>query len=305
MCHDKTDLPISLIPTPSANITAQPTKVQGTSFAILDSGASRNYLTEKAPTENKRAIHDQIRVTLPDGTTLKSYHQCSIQNKQLPPKAREAYIIPGCKVQSEKDKCNVIYNNTIVMKGYKNDNNGLWYVPLKNQHNQEQQVIIQDNRNVAANAQHTSTMAETIQFLHQCLFSLTVDTLCKAIDNDQLIGFPHLTSAMVRKYLPESTATAKGHMKQIRRNTRSTTMNPTPEEIIELDLRPKIDENSETELFIGATIGEQNDRVIYSNETGNFPVQSYHPKQIMMVIYEYRSNAIIVKALKTTPTNQC
>eukprot|EP00956_Cyclotella_meneghiniana_P038932 scaffold162391_cov109-Cyclotella_meneghiniana.AAC.1 len=141
-------------------------------------------------------------------------------------------------------------------------------------------------------------MAETIQFLHQCLFSPTVDTLCKAIDNDQLIGFPHLTSAMVRKYLPESTATAKGHMKRLRRNTRSTTKNPTPEEIVELDFRPKIDENAETELFIGATIGEQNDGVIYSDQTGNFPVQSYHSKKLMMVIYEYRSNAIIVKALK-------
>eukprot|EP00956_Cyclotella_meneghiniana_P022201 scaffold41617_cov75-Cyclotella_meneghiniana.AAC.6 len=159
-------------------------KVQDTSYAILDSGASGNYLTEKAPTENKRAIHDQIRVTLPDGTTLKSSHQCSIQNKQLPPKAREAYIIPGCKIQFQKDNCNIIYNNTIVMKGYKNANNGLWYVPLKNENNQEQQVIIQDDRNIAASAQHTSTMAETIQFLHQCLFSPTVDTLCKAIDND-------------------------------------------------------------------------------------------------------------------------
>ena len=204
----------------------------------------------------------------------------------------------GCKIQLEKDKCNVIYNNTIVMKGYKNANNGLWYVPLKNTQNQEEQVILQDDRNIAGSAQHTSTMAETIQFLHQCLFSPTVDTLCKAIDNDQLIGFPHLTSAMVRKYLPESTATAKGHMKRIRRNTRSTTKNPTPEEIIELDFRPKIDENAETELLIGATIGEQNDGVIYSDQTGNFPVQSYHSKRLMMVIYEYRSNAIIVKALK-------
>ena len=68
---------------------------------------------------------------------------------------------------------------------------------------------------------------------------------------------------------------------------RSTTKNPTPEEIIELDFRPKIDENAETELFIGATIGEQNDGVIYSDQTGNFPVQSYHSKRLMMVIYEY------------------
>ena len=63
-------------------------------------------------------------------------------------------------------------------------------------------------------------------------------------------------SAMVRKYLPESTATAKGHMKRIQKNTRSTTKNPTKEVIIELEFRPAIDTTEETELFIGATIGE-------------------------------------------------
>jgi hypothetical protein len=75
-------------------------------------------------------------------------------------------------------------------------------------------------------------MPETMKFLHQCLFSPTVDTLCKAIDNNQLIGFPHLTSARVRKYLPESTATAKGHMNRQRKGVRSTTRK-TKEDLIE------------------------------------------------------------------------
>ena len=135
--------------------------------------------------------------------------------------------------------------------------------------------------------------------MHQCLFSPTIDTLCKAIDNDQLIGFPHLTSALVRKYLPESTATAKGHMKRLRQHTRSTTKNPSNEDIIDQDFRPPANDKAEVELFIGATIGEQNDGTIYSDQTGAFPVQSFHGKKSKMILYEYRSNAILCRALKS------
>jgi hypothetical protein len=123
-------------------------------------------------------------------------------------------------------------------------------------------------------------MAETIQFIHQCLFSPRVDTLCKAIDNNQLIGFPPITSSQVRKYLPESTATAKGHMNQLRKGTRSTTkQHNNDKNAIEQDFRPLIDEDAEVELFIGATIAEQNEGTIYTDNTGRFPIQSFHGKK--------------------------
>ena len=52
------------------------------------------------------------------------------------------------------------------------------------------------------------------------------------------------------------------------------------------------------EIFIGATIGEQNDGVIYTDQTGSMPVQSYHGKKCHFVAYEYQSNAILVRALR-------
>ena len=145
---------------------------------------------------------------------------------------------------------------------------------------------------------HTSTLAETIQYIHQCMFSPTVDTFCKAIDNDQLIGFPKITSAQVRKYLPESTATAKGHMNRQHKGLRSTTRNNTTDQNIETDFCPPIDEKAEVELFLGATIAEQNEGTIYTDNTGAFPVQSFHGKRVHFVTYEYRSNAILVRAIK-------
>jgi hypothetical protein len=86
-------------------------------------------------------------------------------------------------------------------------------------------------------------------------------------------------------------------MNRKRKGIRSTTKS-TSDEIIEADFRPPIDEKAEVELFIGATIADQNDGTIYTDNTGRFPVQSFHGKQIQFVAYEYRSNAIIVKTLR-------
>jgi hypothetical protein len=143
-------------------------------------------------------------------------------------------------------------------------------------------------------------MEETIKFMHQCLNSPTVDTLCKALDNDQLIGFPHMTSKLVREYLPESTATAKGHMNCNRKGLRSTTKTDKLQNqaTTEEDFRPKIDEEAEVEIFVGATIAEANDGTICTDQTGHFPIMSYSGMKYQFVAYEYRSNAILIRPLR-------
>ena len=194
----------------------------------------------------------------------------------------------------------VIHNGVEAMRGVKNEKNGLWYLPIRQQSKNVTYAIHDDSQQVKPTANsvyHTSTLAETIKFIHQCMFSPTLETFCKAIDNDQLIGFPPITSNQVRKFLPESTATAKGHMNRTRKGVRSTTKQVQPE-YIEADFRPPIDEEANVELFIGATIAKQNEGTIYTDNTGKFPVQSYHGKRIQFVVYEYRSNAIIVKTLR-------
>ena len=98
--------------------------------------------------------------------------------------------------------------------------------------------------------------------------------MCKAIENNQLIGFPNITSKLVQKYLPDSIATSKGHMNGTKFGLRSTTKAQTfKADEIEKDFRPEPNEDAEVEIFIGATIGEQNDGVIYTDQTGNIPVQ--------------------------------
>jgi hypothetical protein len=198
----------------------------------------------------------------------------------------------------------VIHNGIEVLRGQLHPKNGLWYLPINQKQTDTTFVIHNDSKSTqnihqANSVYHTSTLAETIQFIHQCLFSPSIDTFCKAIDNNQLIGFPPITSNQVRKYLPESTATAKGHMNRLRKGTRSTTkQRHSDQQEIEQDFRPLIDETAEVELFIGATIAEQNEGTIYTDNTGRFPIQSFHGKKVQFVAYEYRSNAILVQALR-------
>ena len=68
-----------------------------------------------------------------------------------------------------------------------------------------------------------NTIAERIAFYHATLFSPVISTWCDAIDNNSFTTWPELTSAQVRKYLPDgSAATIKGHLHQQRSNLRST-----------------------------------------------------------------------------------
>eukprot|EP00804_Cyclotella_cryptica_P000092 CCRYP_013748-RA/>CCRYP_013748-RA protein AED:0.50 eAED:0.50 QI:0/0/0/0.5/0/0/2/0/265 len=200
-------------------------------YTIVDSGASDYYLTPTANVKTKTTLHQPIQVTLPDQSTLRSSHACEL-DIPLPTTAKQGYILPGmknhslisvtkmcdagCKVIFSKDECNIVHNGTIIMQGHKHKRNGLWHIPIKQSITNTLFVIYNDNTNPGKHTNnsvyHTATLAETIQYIHQCLFSPTVDTFCKAIDNDQLIGFPPITTTQVHKYLPESTATAKGHL---------------------------------------------------------------------------------------------
>ena len=212
----------------------------------------------------------------------------------LPKSATTGYIIPGmknhslisvtklcragCKVLFSTSECVVIHNGIEILRGRIHPKSGLWYLPI-NQKQTDTTFLIHNDNNVkqtthqANSVYHSSTLAETIQFIHQCLFSPTIDTLCKAIDNKQLIDFSPIKSNQVKKYLPESTATAKGHMNRLRKGTRSNTKQRSTDNIdIEQDFRPITDEDAEVELFVGATIAEQNEGTIYTDNTGRFPI---------------------------------
>jgi hypothetical protein len=66
------------------------------------------------------------------------------------------------------------------------------------------------------------TKQQALKYMHQTLFCPPIPTLIKAIENEQLTTFPHLTVENVRRHLEPSTATAKGRIQMNKKGIRST-----------------------------------------------------------------------------------
>jgi hypothetical protein len=108
-----------------------------------------------------------------------------------------------------------------------------------------------------------------VQFLYAACGSPVPSTWITAINNGHFATWPGLTADLVRKHLPKSMATVKGHLNQKRKNLRSTKPKPdTP-----LDNQPISESpNKRTHQVCAAvydTTGE-----ITTDQTKNFPTMS-------------------------------
>ena len=108
----------------------------------------------------------------------------------------------GCKVTFQHDCCVVHYKGKIMLYGQKCPITKLWLVPL---HQRKQLRLVNNNNHPSItqqinNIQQTKNQEQLIQYLHQCLFSPTKSTLIKAVKNNQLLGFPGLTTQAITKH---------------------------------------------------------------------------------------------------------
>jgi len=131
-----------------------------------------------------------------------------------------------------------------------------------------------------------------------------------AINNNQFASWPGLTADAVRRYLPDSTATTKGHMKKTPAGVRS--MRPkqhTPTHIHshdnpdhtpsphKADYFPPPEYSTINHIFCWAALADQIDGTTYTDLTGRFPAMSLENNQYVFVAYDYTTNAIIVWAI--------
>ena len=211
-----------------------------------------------------------------------------------------------------KIDCTVKYRGKVVLRGRKCTKTGLWMVPLDTsnsvptvpQTSTESAHHVHTIQQYAANAIPTATRAELAMYYHQCLCSPPKSTLLKAIRNNQLTSFPGLTYELISKHLPPSSATDKGHMVRTRQGTRSTRSN---RQAI-LDARLQVEDMNppaeqvctaiDDEMFCFAVLADTNEGTIYSDLTGQFPVQSYSGMNYIFVAYIYTINAIILRPMK-------
>jgi len=103
--------------------------------------------------------------------------------------------------------------------------------------------------------------------------------MLKALQKGWLKTFPGLTYKLVSKYLPDSSATNKGHFIQTRKGARSTRIMRQAvvyarENVDDVDPTEQVCPAMEDQIFCYAMLADQNDNTIYSDLPGRFPVQS-------------------------------
>ena len=115
-------------------------------WAILDSGATSNFLLSDAPVDEERCTQNPITAKLPDGKKVQSTHEGKLQLYHLPEKARWAHIMPGlrshslvsvvklcdagCEVHFTKIGCTITYRGRTIVCGRKCVRSGLWMIPI-------------------------------------------------------------------------------------------------------------------------------------------------------------------------------
>ena len=213
-----------------------------TDQAIADTGATSIFIMEGTPVNNLRPSSQPLTINLPDGSRVKSTHMCDITIPGLPvtltghivPKLTIASLIgirvlceAGCTVVFTKVKCEVIYNEKIILRGYKDPSTDLWTLPINTTMEDSNGKVGKPHRNpsvinnseridLATFTHSIRTRANSVMFAHQSLCNPKISTLLKATRRGFVRGCPNMSAKLILKYLNPSPATAKGHMKQPR-----------------------------------------------------------------------------------------
>ena len=283
--------------------------------AILDTGATGNFLMRDAPCINKQKEHDPITVNMPEGATATSSHICELDVPGLPRGARTGYIIPalahasligvrtlcksGCKVIFDDRECKVYFNNKIVLVGTKDPTTDLWVTDLKNPTGRSYEHLdLHATRDTLAHAAQNvysiKTKQNAVKYMHQAMCSPRQSTLLNAAKLNFLKEAPHLSVRAITKYLPPAPATAKGHMKRPRQGLRSTTPKPRP---TRAPTSPPKHEEGVAHVFCFGAFADKNTGVVYTDMTGKFPHMSLDGNVCYFVMYHYESNAILAEPI--------
>jgi hypothetical protein len=117
-------------------------------------------------------------------------------------------------------------------------------------------------------------------------------TWLKAIKVGNYMGWPMLTERNVQKYYPKTNKTTKGHLNQTRENMQSTKVKATLLETCDTShLHSKKVRNVYTQTYMVH-------KTMFSDQIGQFPIQSLCCNKYIMVMVEIDSNVIFVEPMK-------
>ncbi len=128
--------------------------------------------------------------------------------------------------------------------------------------------------------------------MHAVCGYLVKSTWLKAIKAGNYVGWPMLTERNVQKYYPKTFKTTKGHLNQTRKNVRNTKVKATPLEICNTShLHGKKVRDVYTQAYMVR-------ETTFSDQTGQFPIQSLRSNKYIMVMVDIDSNPILVEPMK-------
>ena len=116
-----------------------------------------------------------------------------------------------------------------------------------------------------------------------------------------MTSWPGLTLSLITKHLAKSLATSQGHLRMQQKNLRSTRPITAALPMADsIDIEPSQEhQNAGTHVVFTTVLCATDLQKSYSDQTGKFPVQSLRGYLYVMVLYDYDSNAILSKPLKT------
>ncbi|GAX19836.1 hypothetical protein FisN_11Lu298 [Fistulifera solaris] len=273
-----------------------------------------NYVSSNFPVLNIVPTTKPLHITIPDGSTLTSTHEGVLDFPGLAPAAWHVHIFPElhqCSLLSIGQLCDAGYTvrfdattmtvhdslSNIVLTGHRDHCTGLWHVPVPH-------VPVTPApwpppcplpHPIAARAIGAPATAELVAFAHASLFLPALSTLEAA--RGFLTNFPGLTLSSLRKYPPRSLAMHKGHMDQIRKNLKSTKLQPHPaSDAILFPDNDAAEDHQPPQLtarthYCYVNVIEPTGQ-IYTDQTGKFITPSTTGNNYLMVLYDYDSNSI-------------
>ena len=130
------------------------------------------------------------------------------------------------------------------------------------------------------------------------LFSPTISTLAKAIENNHFLSWPGIEKLNFTKLSAHSIPTSMGHLNQERKNQQSTknqSNKPEPTDETECYF-PQMKTEKSNMLF--SKIQPYAPKLMaYGDLTGQFPYKSLNSNFYIYVLYDYNSNSILVQAI--------
>jgi hypothetical protein len=127
---------------------------------------------------------------------------------------------------------------------------------------------------------------EVVQFLHAALGHPTRATLLTSTQHGNLVTFPGMTPENISQHFPKLDETQKGHMKQTKQGVRSTKV-VDEEAMLGYQPKPGVKHKDVYLKIFDAT-----KKLMFSNQTGKFPITSAHGNKYIMVAVKLDGNYI-------------